>query len=54
MLDSVVYRLPFSYLGRLMHALIVKNQLKDIFCYRALKIREWGKGERNAGSIEGR
>lgn len=39
MLDSVVYRLPFLYLGRLVHALIVKNQLKDIFCYRALKIR---------------
>ena len=49
MFDSVVYRLPFSYPGRLTHALIVKNQLKDIFCYRALKIMEWAKGELNAG-----
>jgi len=54
MLDSVVYRLPFSYLGRLVHAVIVKKQLDDIFCYRALKIREWVKGERNTGSIPGR
>jgi ligand-binding SRPBCC domain-containing protein len=49
MLDSVVYRLPFLYLGRAVHSLIVKSQLKDIFCYRAIKIREWAKGE----SIEG-
>jgi len=45
MLDRVVYRLPFSPFGKLVHALIVKNQLKDIFCYRAVKIREWFKGE---------
>ena len=49
MLDRVVYRLPFSYPGRLVHALIVKNQLKDIFCYRAMKIREWVTGELNEG-----
>ena len=47
MLDRVVYRLPFSYLGGLVHTLIVKSQLKDIFCYRAVKIREWVTGELN-------
>ena len=49
MFDSVVYRLPFSYLGRVTHALIVKNQLEEIFHYRALKIMEWLKGELNTG-----
>jgi ligand-binding SRPBCC domain-containing protein len=53
MLDSVTYRLPFLYLGRLTHALIVQKQLKDIFCYRALKIREWVKGELNENPILG-
>lgn len=43
MSDTVVYRLPFSFLGRTVHGLFVKNQLEDIFCYRALKITEWVK-----------
>ena len=47
MLDSVVYRLPFLFLGKAAHALIVKNQLKDIFCHRALKIKEWVISNRN-------
>jgi ligand-binding SRPBCC domain-containing protein len=50
-LDSVVYRLPFAYLGRAVHTLIVKNQLKDIFCYRALKIKEWVRKEQYEDSI---
>jgi len=40
MSDAVVYRLPFSFLGRIVHGLLVKKQLEDIFCYRALKIME--------------
>jgi ligand-binding SRPBCC domain-containing protein len=41
MFDTVVYRIPFSYFGRAVHGLFVKDQLQDIFCYRALKIMEW-------------
>jgi len=51
MFDTVVYKIPFSYLGKAVHTLIVKNQLKDIFCYRALKIMEWVKGLKNEDSI---
>ena len=47
MSDTVLYRLPLSFLGRAVHRLIVKNQLEDIFCYRALKISEWVKRLRN-------
>jgi len=51
MVDTVVYRLPFSCLGRAAHTLMVKKQLKDIFCYRALKVMEWVKGLKNEGPI---
>jgi ligand-binding SRPBCC domain-containing protein len=51
MFDTVVYRLPFSSLGRAVHGLFVKNQLEDIFCYRALKIREWVRGVKDEDSI---
>jgi len=50
MFDTVVYRIPFSYLGRAVHGLFVKNQLQDIFCYRALKIMEWVKRVKNEDS----
>lgn len=43
MFDTVTYKLPFSYIGKAAHTLMVKKQLKDIFCYRALKIMEWVK-----------
>jgi len=51
MFDTVVYEIPFSYLGRAVHGLFVKNQLQDIFCYRALKIMEWVKGLKDEDSI---
>ena len=41
MTDEIFYRVPFSYIGEFVHALIIKKQLMDIFCYRALKIAEW-------------
>src|SRR5690606_2300244 len=31
--DIVDYKLPFGFLGKIMHTLIVKNQLKSIFDY---------------------
>jgi len=40
MIDEVRYALPFGGLGRLVHALWVKRQLKHIFDYRAEVIRE--------------
>lgn len=34
MTDRVSYKLPFGFLGRIAHAIFVKNQLKQIFEYR--------------------
>lgn len=34
MTDIVSYRLPFGILGKMMHGILVKNRLKDIFDYR--------------------
>ena len=43
--DRVVYVLPFGILGRLMHSLVVKKQLNDIFSFRERVIKEYfGKG----------
>jgi ligand-binding SRPBCC domain-containing protein len=39
MRDRVQYELPFGILGRAAHALVVSRQLRDIFDYRARKIR---------------
>ena len=41
MTDEVIYHMPFSSLGTLVHALLIKRQLLDIFRYRAAKICEW-------------
>ena len=38
--DIVDYALPFGFLGRLMHSLIVKRKLAGIFRYRNEKIKE--------------
>ncbi len=46
MYDSVVYRLPLSFLGKAVHSFFVKKQLQDIFCYRAVKIKKWVEGIR--------
>jgi ligand-binding SRPBCC domain-containing protein len=40
MKDRVRYELPVGILGDVVHVLIVKRQLCDIFDYRARKIRE--------------
>ena len=38
--DEVTYALPFGILGRLVHGLWVRRQLKNIFDYRAEIINE--------------
>jgi ligand-binding SRPBCC domain-containing protein len=38
--DRVEYELPFGILGRLVHAVMVRRQLKTIFDYRARVMRE--------------
>jgi len=38
MTDVVHYALPFGFLGRIVNALIVKRQLKEIFDYRCVKV----------------
>jgi ligand-binding SRPBCC domain-containing protein len=44
MRDIVTYQLPFGFLGRLAHTVMVRRQLEDIFRYRAERIAEWGRG----------
>ncbi|CAN5287058.1 SRPBCC family protein [soil metagenome] len=39
MTDTVDYRLPFGPLGRLVHWLVVRHQLRSIFDYRTTAIR---------------
>ena len=43
--DEVTYRLPLSLLGRVLHRLIIRRQLEDIFCYRAVRISQWARGK---------
>lgn len=38
--DRVDYKLPLGLAGRMVHALIVEKQLREIFTYRAVKISE--------------
>jgi ligand-binding SRPBCC domain-containing protein len=45
MSDEVTYRLPFGLFGRLLHLLIIRRQLRDIFRYRAVRIAHWAKGD---------
>ena len=54
MLDSVVYRLPFSYLGRLVHDKIVKNQLRGHILLQGIEGKGLGRKRTNKGSIAGR
>ncbi len=42
--DRVRYRLPFGPIGRLMHVLIVKRQLQEVFDYRLKKVAEFFSG----------
>ena len=38
--DIIDYKLPLGFLGRMMHWLVVKNQLKSIFKFRTNKLDE--------------
>jgi len=40
MLDRVCYQLPFGTLGALLHRLMIRRMLEQIFDYRAAKMRE--------------
>ena len=40
MTDIVSYELPLGFLGRLMHPILVKYKLKEIFDYRRQKVDE--------------
>ena len=40
MTDLVHYALPLGFIGCMLNALVVKNKLKEIFEYRAEKIKE--------------
>jgi len=40
MTDVVDYKLPFGFLGNLVHPILVKNKVKEIFSYRTKKLDE--------------
>ena len=53
MLDVVDYKLPFGFLGQLMHPIVVKKQLHKIFTYREQKLAEiFGTVEGETPSLE--
>jgi len=49
MTDEVHYCIPCSLMGALVHTLLIKKQLMDIFCHRAAKILAWA----NQQNIDG-
>jgi ligand-binding SRPBCC domain-containing protein len=50
--DEVRYALPFGILGRLAHAVAVKDRLEGIFSYRARVVGEIFGGGRGQGVLE--
>lgn len=42
--DEVTYRIPLGMLGRMLHGIVIRKQLEDIFSYRAYRIAEWSEG----------
>lgn len=38
--DIIDYKIPFGWLGQLMHPILVKPKLKEIFAYRKQKLEE--------------
>jgi ligand-binding SRPBCC domain-containing protein len=42
--DRVEYALPFGWLGRIVHRLMVGRQLRRIFAYRREALLEWMRG----------
>ena len=52
MTDKVVYRLPFGPLGAIVHALFVRNQIKEIFEYRLKKMNTMSKNSNYTSAID--
>jgi hypothetical protein len=50
MIDVVRYVLPFGALGRLVHALKVRNDVRRIFDYRRQSVEELLVHQRGIGS----
>jgi ligand-binding SRPBCC domain-containing protein len=44
MRDFVTYRIPYGFIGNILHSVIIRTQLLDIFSYRAVRIAEWVDG----------
>jgi ligand-binding SRPBCC domain-containing protein len=51
MQDSITYRIPFGFIGKILYRFIIMNQLKNIFSYRAVRIAEWADGISSAPSL---
>lgn len=45
--DVIDYKIPMSFIGSSLHAILIKKKLKEIFTYRSLKL------EKIYGKIEG-
>ncbi len=43
--DEVTYKIPFGHFGNFLHRFIIRRQLSDIFCYRAMRIAQWAAGD---------
>ncbi len=41
MVDNVAYQMPFGWLGRIAHAVLVRRQLRKIFSYRRMALDDW-------------
>lgn len=48
MTDILTYGLPFGFLGKIAHGIVVKNKIKEIFIFREKKVNElFGTYKRN-------
>ncbi len=45
MRDVVHYRPPFGFFGTMLHSVIIRRQLLDIFSFRAARISKWAEGK---------
>lgn len=50
MIDVVRYKLPFGVLGRVLHALKVRSDVRRIFDYRRQRIHELFEGQREVAA----
>ena len=44
MRDQATYRIPFGPIGKFFNRFIIKEQMEDIFTYRAVRAAEWAGG----------